>query len=104
MGFLFFPMLLWSPLDGPLGCRSSTHNEQIIKGRFRSGLDNVLHMSRIEFNELSSCEVGRLNQFETVDVIRIEPFFTPGSAGNNDWRTGFDSDVDLHMSRTKYIN
>ena len=37
----------------------------------RPGLDAVLHMSRIEFNELSSCEVQRLNQFETADIIRI---------------------------------
>ena len=37
----------------------------------RPGLDAVLHMSRIEFNELSSYEVRRLNQFETADVIRI---------------------------------
>ena len=35
------------------------------------GSDAVLHMSRIEFNELSSCEVRRLNQFETADIIRI---------------------------------
>ena len=33
--------------------------------------DAVLHMSRIEFIELSSCEVRRLNQFETADMIRI---------------------------------
>ena len=37
----------------------------------RPGSDAVLHMSRIEFNELSSCEVRRLNQFETTDIIRI---------------------------------
>ena len=37
----------------------------------RPGSDAVLHMSRIEFNELSSCEVRRLNQFETADIIRI---------------------------------
>ena len=33
----------------------------------RPGSDAVLHMSRIEFNELSSFEVRRLNQFETAD-------------------------------------
>ena len=37
----------------------------------RPGSDAVLHMNRIEFNELSSCEVQRLNQFETADIIRI---------------------------------
>ena len=37
----------------------------------RPGSDAVLHMSQIEFNELSSCEVRRLNQFETADIIRI---------------------------------
>ena len=37
----------------------------------RPGSDAVLHMSRIEFNELSSCEVRRLNQLETADIIRI---------------------------------
>ena len=37
----------------------------------RPGLDAVLHMSQIEFNELSTCEVRRLNQFETADIIRI---------------------------------
>ena len=34
----------------------------------RPGSDAVLHMSRIEFNELSSCEVRRLNQFETAKL------------------------------------
>ena len=28
-------------------------------------------MSRIEFSELSLCEVRRLNQFETADIIGI---------------------------------
>ena len=37
----------------------------------RTGSDAVFHMSRIEFNELSSREVRRLNQFETTDIIRI---------------------------------
>ena len=37
----------------------------------RPGSDAVLHMSRIEFNELRSCEVRRLNQFDTADIIRI---------------------------------
>ena len=37
----------------------------------RPGSDAVLHMSRIEFIELSSCEVRRLNQFETAHIIRI---------------------------------
>ena len=32
---------------------------------FWSGSDAVLHMSRIEFNNLSSCEVQCLNQFRT---------------------------------------
>ena len=40
--------------------------------RLRPGSDAVLHMSRIEFNELSSCEVRRLNQLETADIIRID--------------------------------
>ena len=31
--------------------------------------DVVLHMSRIEFNELTSCEVRRLNQFRTADLL-----------------------------------
>ena len=39
--------------------------------RLRPGSDAILHMSRIEFNELSSCEVRHLNQFETADIIRI---------------------------------
>ena len=37
----------------------------------RPGSDAVLHMSRIKFIELSSCEVRRLNLFETADLIRI---------------------------------
>ena len=37
----------------------------------RPSSDAVFNMSRIEFNELSSCEVWRLNQFRTADVIRI---------------------------------
>ena len=32
----------------------------------RPSSDAVLHMSLIEFDELSSCEVQRLNQFGTV--------------------------------------
>ena len=43
----------------------------VISAFLRPGLDAVLHMSRIEFIELSSCEVRRLNQFETADIIRI---------------------------------
>ena len=35
--------------------------------QLRPSSDAVLHMSRIEFDELSSCEVRRLNQFETAD-------------------------------------
>ena len=34
----------------------------------RPSSDAVLHMSRIEFNELSTCEVRRLNQFETAGL------------------------------------
>ena len=37
----------------------------------RPGSDAVLLMSRIKFHEFSSCEVRRLNQFETADIIRI---------------------------------
>ena len=51
-----------------LTCLSFTLN---VFQTFRPGSDAVLHMSRIEFNELSSCEVRRLNQFETADIIRI---------------------------------
>ena len=42
--------------------------EKVILGPVQTPL---LHMSRIEFNELSSCEVRRLNQFETADIIWI---------------------------------
>ena len=45
--------------------------KQVCRLSLRPGSDAVLHMSRIEFNELSSCEVRRLNQFETADIIRI---------------------------------
>ena len=45
----------------------------------RPGSDAVLHMSSIEFIELSSCEVRCLNQFETADIIRI------GSAVLHTW-------------------
>ena len=62
-------------------------------------------MSRIKFNELSSCEVRRLNQLETADTIRI------GLAVLHAWLNreyrlwiGFDSDSTLHMSRAKFIN
>ena len=47
-------------------------------------------MSRIEFNELSPCEVRRLNQFETADWIQI------GSLVSHAWlsrESGFDSEV-----------
>ena len=43
----------------------------LLGSHLKPGSDAVLHMSRIEFNELSSCEVRRLNQFETADIIRI---------------------------------
>ena len=46
-------------------------SEELVLRSLRSGSDAVLNMSRIEFNELSSCEVRRLNQFETADIIRI---------------------------------
>ena len=74
-------------------------------GKLRPGSDAVLHMSRIEFSELSSCEVRRLNQFETADIIRIG-LAVPHAWLSREQRlwTGFDSDADLHMSRTKYIN
>ena len=37
----------------------------------RPGSDEVLRVSRIEFNEFSSCELQRLNLFSgTADVIR----------------------------------
>ena len=62
-------------------------------------------MSRIEFNELSSCEVRRLNQFETADIIRIGLAVLHACLSRElRLSTGFDSDADLHMSRTKYIN
>ena len=48
-----------------------TTNKSIHGFSFRPGSDPVLQMSRIEFSELSSCEVRRLNQFETTDIIRI---------------------------------
>ena len=41
-----------------------------LKVRARPGSDAVLHMSRNEFNELSSCEV-RMNQIRTANLIRI---------------------------------
>ena len=37
----------------------------------RPGSDAVLHMSQIEFIELSSCEAWRLNQFRMTGLIRI---------------------------------
>ena len=41
-------------------------------------------MGRIEVNELSSCEIRRLNQFETADIVRIGiAVLHAGSAGNN---------------------
>ena len=43
-----------------------TTNKSIHGFSFRPGSDPVLQMS-----ELSSCEVRRLNQFETTDIIRI---------------------------------
>ena len=87
--------------------------------KLRPGSDAVLHMSRIEFefrptqinlsriefSELSSCEVRRLNQFETADIIGIglavlRRLAQPGITVVD----RLDSDADLHMSRTKYIN
>ena len=74
-------------------------------GPDRPGSDAVLHMSRIEFNELSSCEVRRLNEFETADIIQI------GLAVLHAWlsrelrlSTGFDSDADLHMNEPNQIH
>ena len=42
-----------------------------VKRSIRSGSDAVFHISRIEFIELISCEVRRLNQFRTTGLIRI---------------------------------
>ena len=60
---------------------NSTEDEEVIapitmtvnagSSLLRPGSDAVPHMSRIEFIELSSCEVGRLNQFRTTGLIRI---------------------------------
>ena len=40
----------------------------LYKARFKR---RKLHMSRIEFSKLSSCEVRRLNQFRTANLIRV---------------------------------
>ena len=44
---------------------ASLVNKRFIIFETLAGSDAVLRMSRGEFNELSSCEVRRLNQFET---------------------------------------
>ena len=62
----------FSSLRNQLACSAQANS-------LRSGSDAILHMSQIEFNELSSCEVRRLNQFETADIIRI------GSAALHAW-------------------
>ena len=50
-------------MKDPRGKKSLiSYNYQNVNYRFRPGSDAVLHMSRIEFNELSSCEVRRLNR------------------------------------------
>ena len=66
------------------------------------GSDAVLHMNRNEFNELSSWEVRRLNQFRTANLIRIASAISPAWLSRL-W-TGFDSDAVLHMNPIKYIN
>ena len=55
----------------------------------------VLHMSRMEFNELSSCEVQHLDLLKMANWTwtSSEPFFMPGSAENIDSaRPKFKSD------------
>ena len=52
-------------------CCFTSLQDFILRLKLRPGSDAVLHMSRIKFNELSSCEVRRLNQFEMADIIRI---------------------------------
>ena len=50
----------------------------------RPDSDAVLHMSRIEFNEFSSCEVRGLTQLRTADLILIgSAIFPSGSARNS---------------------
>ena len=43
--------------------------KNICIGSLKAGSDDVLRMNRIEFNELRSCEVRRLNQFKTAGLI-----------------------------------
>ena len=52
---------------GP-GSDAVLHMSRIEFNELRPGSDAVLHMSRIEFNELSLCDVRRLNQFETAGL------------------------------------
>ena len=61
----------WGKVHAILRQESSLHSSSRRNLFVRPSSDAVLHMSRIEFNELSSCEVWRLNQFETADIIQI---------------------------------
>ena len=53
---------------------------------FRLGSDAVLQPYRIKFNELSSCEVRRLNKFGTAELDRLGQLIQPDSAGKNGCR------------------
>ena len=64
------PFTLRAKLRSEQHIQVRTLRNSVIQG-LRPSSDAVLHMSRIEFNELSSCEVPLLNQFETADIIRI---------------------------------
>ena len=64
-------MSLDKPIDKFIEGHKNKNTLSKTRRDVRPGSDAVLHMSRIEFNELSSCEVRRLNQFETADIIRI---------------------------------
>ena len=57
--------------DKQLAKKLKEDNEGVARNarQLRPGSDAVLQPSRIEFNELSSCEVRRLNQLGTADLI-----------------------------------
>ena len=59
----------------------------------------LLHMSRNEFNELSSCEVRRLNQFRTANLIQMGSAIFPAWLSRAKWLwTGFDSYINYNKS------
>ena len=79
-------------------------SKQRLRKRLSSVSNDVLHMSRTQFNQLGPCEVRRLTQLSSTDFI-LERLRRSSRLASREERlkTEFGSNADFHMSQTKRI-